>query len=306
MDWEKQVQAIKQLIVLDIELSNEQLVEYIKQGKVELVKLFLTAGINPNVKVSKGFAAVIADIIKDTPIFIDENDMPMELTDETEKNVTPLLWAAAFNQLELCRILLESGAVLYARDTYGVTALEIACAIGALELVKLLIDNGAEIGLEPLDWAVRQGHLDVVKELIAQGANIKERKKDETTVLSTAIYHRHLEIAKYLIELGLNIKDEWNCLGETLLTTAIRSWDPETVKFVIEQGADVNERDKESGKTALFSAAWIGNTETAKVLVQYGTRLDIRDNQGQTVLEYAIENKKERFVQFLKSVGAKE
>ena len=303
---DNQAEAIKKLVEMNIELSNEQFIEYIKQGKIELVRLFLTAGINPNVKVSKGFAEVIADIIKDTPIYINEYQMPMELTDENEKNVTPLLWAAAFNQLEICKILLESGADIYTRDTYGVTALVLACAIGSIDLVKLLIEYDAEVGLSPLDWVVGQGHLDVVKELIAQGANPKERKKDNTTILSTAIYHRHLEIAKYLIELGLDIHNEWNCLGETLLTTAVRSWDPEIVKFVIEQGAKVNEQDKESGKTALFSAAWLGDTETAKVLVQYGAKLDIRDNKGQTVLDYALENRKDRFIQFLKLIKTKE
>jgi ankyrin repeat protein len=306
MDSEKQFQAIQQLINMNLELSNEQFIEYIKQGNVEIVRLFLTAGINPNVKVPIGFAKVIEEIIHDLPFYINEYSMPEELTDETEKNVTPLHWAAAFNQLEICRILLESGADIYARETYKVTALDIACAIGSLELVKLLIENGAEVGLEPLDWAVRQGHLDMVKELIAHGANIRERGKDNTTVLSTTIYRSRLDIAKYLIDLGLDIHDEWNSLGETLLTTAVRSWDPETVKFVIEQGADVNERDRESGKTALFSAAWRGDTETAKVLVEYGTNLDIRDDKGQTVLDYALENKKERFVRFLKSVRAKE
>lgn len=305
MDTKDQIQAIQKLMDMNIELSNEQFIEYIKQGNIELVRLFLTAGINPNIKVSIGFAKVIGDLINDLPFYIDNNSFPMELTDDIEKNVTPLHWAAAFNQVEICRILLESGAEIDARDTYGVTALDVSCIIGSLDLVKLFIHEGVEIGLSSLEEAVYHGHLEIVKELIELGVNPKERLINNgtgTTVLSTAIFRSRRNIANYLIELGLKINEELNCLGETLLTTAVRSWRPETVKFVIEQGADVNEKDRESGKTALFSAAWLGDTETAKVLIEHGANLDIRDDKGQTVLEYAIENKKDRFAKFLKKM----
>ncbi len=99
------------------------------------------------------------------------------------RKATPLMRAAVLD-LELTRLLLDRGADVLARDTYGGTALHHAAAgTGDLNgtgtaVVALLLDRGAEIdaqesaGRTPLHEAV--GHLSVEKAalLLARGARV--------------------------------------------------------------------------------------------------------------------------------------
>jgi len=84
---------------------------------------------------------------------------------------------------------------------------------GNLEVVKELILQGANINVKskfgetPLQLASREGHLKIVKELISQGAKIDEKDKSGNTPLQFASRHGHLEIVKELISQGANYTD---------------------------------------------------------------------------------------------------
>lgn len=82
--------------------------------------------------------------------------------------VTPLHSAVAANNTSLCRLLLEHGADVNARQTGGITALQSAAHRGNVELVQLLLDQGADPslrtddGLTALDYARQDQHDDVI------------------------------------------------------------------------------------------------------------------------------------------------
>ena len=56
---------------------------------------------------------------------------------------------------------------------------------------------------QPLIWASRNGHLDIVKYLVGKGANIHA---DDDEALRLASHYGHLEVVKYLVEKGANIR----------------------------------------------------------------------------------------------------
>ena len=64
----------------------------------------------------------------------------------------------------------------------------------------------------PLHIAARKGYLDILKCLLASGANANLPGDFEDTVLHKAIWNRHLECIKYLLENGasLNAEDKYS------------------------------------------------------------------------------------------------
>jgi ankyrin repeat protein len=78
---------------------------------------------------------------------------------------------------ETVKFLIESGSDVNSQNKDGFTPLCSACRMGHLEIIRSLLQNGAEInltdfqiGLSPLYIAVLYGHLDIVKLMLSEGA----------------------------------------------------------------------------------------------------------------------------------------
>ena len=84
------------------------------------------------------------------------------------------------------------------RDNCGWTPLHEACNYGHLEVVRTLLDNGADIddpggelcgGVTPLIDAVVNGHVDVVTLLVDRGADLGARDSEVKPVyIGTSTY----------------------------------------------------------------------------------------------------------------------
>ena len=73
--------------------------------------------------------------------------------------------------------LLDQGVDVNARSRYGVTAAGFAADKGHLEVVRLLVEQGADLdvtdsfyGSRPIDFALRGGHPEVVLFLLSRGS----------------------------------------------------------------------------------------------------------------------------------------
>ena len=120
------------------------------------------------------------------------------------------LMAASYNgYLAICRLLLDKGAQLEAKNKIGGTPLHYAAVYGHIEIVHLLCDRGADIeardnnGYRPLHSAAWQGRISVVKELIEErNAEINARTGDGRTALRVANEYNKPDVAAYLISHG--------------------------------------------------------------------------------------------------------
>ena len=107
-------------------------------------------------------------------------------------------------------------------------ALTFASQEGHIDIVKYLVENGADIHARN-DWALimasENGHLDIVKYLVNEGADIHVRKD---WALRIASEKGHLDIVKYLVNEGADIhaRDDW------ALRVASRKGHVEVVKFL--------------------------------------------------------------------------
>ncbi len=111
---------------------------------------------------------------------------------------TPLMWAAASNQAEVARVLIEHGADLNAFSA-------------ELDLQGVLVDDGhgdlPDGGLTALHHAARENSLETAQVLVNMGANPNLTDPQEITPLRVAVINANLDMARVLIEGGADVND---------------------------------------------------------------------------------------------------
>ena len=111
--------------------------------------------------------------------------------------------AARKGDVAAVKAFLDKGVDVNAKTTYGATALSYACDKGHTELIKLLIARGADVNVKdtfygevPLGWALSHGNVEVAKLLLEHGAQGKER------VLMAGADAGNVEMVKVALDKG--------------------------------------------------------------------------------------------------------
>lgn len=200
-------------------------------------------------------------------------------------SMTPLMYASYLDNYEIARYLVEEkGADINAKNEYGWTALTYASDEGHLNMVKYLVDNGADIDSEALTVT---RNLEIFEYLLEKGnVDINSVGYLGMTALSlSSIEEGDLEMFKYLLKKGADVNVK-NDDGSTALMIASLYGNLEMVKYLIENGADINAKDND-GSTALIYASKWANLEEVEYLVKNGTDINIKDIEGKTALDWA-------------------
>ena len=120
-----------------------------------------------------------------------------------------LVEAVRKNRIDEVRRLIKTGVDVNARDALGDnTGLHWAAIQGHAEMARLLIDNGADLdiansaGETPLHWAAKEGQKEVLVIMIVHGANVNARTKSAWTPVRWAEAHGYKEIANILMAAG--------------------------------------------------------------------------------------------------------
>jgi ankyrin repeat protein len=111
------------------------------------------------------------------------------------------------------------------------------------------VDVCDESGMTALMWAARDGDLELMRELLRQGADPRLQSVDSNTALGFAAMHGECEAIELLLSAGANANDRAYG-GGTPLHLAVALGQSEAVQLLINHGADVNARDGR-GRTAL-------------------------------------------------------
>ncbi|XP_072516656.1 DNA-binding protein RFXANK [Salminus brasiliensis] len=100
------------------------------------------------------------------------------LNSQDERGFTPLMWAAAFGEIEMVQFLLEKGADPRSFARERESALSLASALGFADIVNILLEHEVDVdsydwnGGTPLLYAVRGNHMRCVESLLGHGADI--------------------------------------------------------------------------------------------------------------------------------------
>jgi len=203
---------------------------------------------------------------------------------------------------------LEAGADINAEIEYGLgfrgrrgTPLDLACRKGSTEVVKLLLARGAQLNPDnkrtpALFWAAGDGHKDCVEILLAHGAeiNAKSPLRGGSTALHAAAWCGHEEVVRLLLKRGADFeaKDE---AGFTPLASAKRSNHEEVAKLLLAAGASYSIHD----------AATFGDLEAVRERLLASPELrQERNPAGRTPLHCASAAGKLQVVQYLLEQGA--
>lgn len=162
--------------------------------------------------------------------------------------------------------------------------------------------DAAAVQAQPLMAAVKDGDLDRTRRLLADGAAPDERAPmsgtffDGYTPLGVAAMFGHAEIVRELLAAGADPRRVDGLMKATPGHKSGYMGHPDALRALLDdagarhdsgRGLEVDAQGPYNGFTALHDAVWHGHLQTARVLVEAGARLDLRSHAGLTPLEHA-------------------
>ena len=149
----------------------------------------------------------------------------------------------------------------------------------------------------PLMEAAREGHDQVVEELIREGAHANVKNTLQRTALYYASWNGHWNVVKRLLAAGadINVPDEW---GATPLMKAAKEGRDEIMCELIRAGASVNVVTSQglgygrlaAGSTALHFAAKNNHIKCGVLLVEAGADMTARNKDSRSPLDLASDD----------------
>ncbi|XP_026316764.1 protein phosphatase 1 regulatory subunit 16A isoform X2 [Hyposmocoma kahamanoa] len=227
-----------------------------------------------------------------------------------------LLEAAARNDIEEVRRLLQRGVTPDATNEDGLTALHQCCIDNNEAMMRLLLDFGANVNAEdsekwtPLHAAATCGNLNLVRILIQRGANLlavngdgnmpydiceEERTLDaiESEMAARGVTQRLIDDTRAatemkmlmdvadLVKAGMDLDEPRDSQGATLLHVASANGYTKVVEFLLENRASTDVVDHDMWQPVHAAACW-GHLEVLELLVHHGADLNVRNKHDET------------------------
>ncbi len=158
-------------------------------------------------------------------------DTGFDVNARDSRQWTPLMVAAFSGREALALELIRLGASLHAQDADGYTPLHWSALNGYVAVVELLLRRGADVdalslaGITPLLQASARGHAAVVELLLRHKARVNIVAADGSTALLKAVANGHWRIIRLLLDAGASTQAKMQG-GATLAEIAARSRDP--------------------------------------------------------------------------------
>jgi ankyrin repeat protein len=258
------------------------------EGHADVVRTLIKHGANVKAASKSGFTPLVFAAVK--------NDLPSVqalLAAGADANYAlpdgskVLTVAASWHSTSVATALLDGGADPNAADRAGNTLLHTAAQLGDVDLVKALIAKGSNPNARtartsgdgggrgggfirplageqtPLMLAARAGRTDVMKALIAAGADAKLKAQDGTTLLMSAVGSARVEAVRLAWEYDQDVRAVTTG-GATLMHASVTG---------TANGATQEAQDRVC--------------EVIRFLADKGTPLDERNAQGRTPIDLA-------------------
>ncbi len=226
-----------------------------------------------------------------------------------DANDTPLIISARHGHTAVVKLLVDKRVDVDDRNNSGTTALPAACENGHTEAVRLLLAAGAKVnvkdcrGLCPLAVACKNGHLPVAELLIANDADLRARTNQGKTVLGLAAAEGRVQVVKYLLEIG----SDPNCrdlAGRTALIDAARNGHGKVVKLLLENRAGISMKSGGHPEKQLMLAVLRDNLSGVRQLIVRGANANAQEASCETPLTLAAGLVNHRVMKYLLSHGA--
>ncbi len=286
-------------------------------GRATMLAGLLAAGADPNATDPTGettlMTAAKVGVLDAVRLLLDRGatvDAPEEAFQQTA-----LMFAVRENHLEVARLLVARGAQVNTKTRVGATPNWVlpnsvpgfGHGVGIVRGGLPARGSRGPIpgGLSPLQYAARDGRVEIARLLLDSGADINLVEANGITPLLTAIVNNRIDVARLLLERGADISTaDW--YGRTPLWAAVetRNMDVDNASFensidrapllelitaLLAKGADPNVRMKEvppirraflrvtgdlswvdmTGQTPFLRAALAGDVTVMRLLLQH-------------------------------------
>ena len=216
---------------------------------------------------------------------------------------TPLHWAAAKGYEDVIEVLLDNGANIKAVNTSRRGVLQEALRSRSDGAAKLLIARGAPIdhrddeGWQPLHQAANKGRLEIIKLLVAKGAELDALTGDSniwgnqsfihTTPSLLAAVAGHTASMQYLLSRGADMYHEHGA-SKGAIHAASHLGHFEQVRTLLDAGIEIETRDSRWDETPLLKAASTGRANIALLLLKRGADPHATTLMGRDVLKHCM------------------
>ncbi|XP_026803030.3 putative palmitoyltransferase ZDHHC13 [Pangasianodon hypophthalmus] len=225
---------------------------------------------------------------------LDTTQQPKKYTHTDDSSSWDIVKATQFGAFDRCKELVEAGYDVRQPDKENVTLLHWAAINNRADLIKYYISKGAvvdqlggDLNSTPLHWAIRQGHLQMVIQLMRYGADPSLVDGEGYGGLHLAVLFQHMPIAAYLIAKGQEV-DAPDANGQTsLMLAAQKIIGPEPTNFLLRCNASVNAVDKVNRNSPLHCAVLAGNVDAAHILLDSGASVELQNASGHTPIDLA-------------------
>lgn len=202
--------------------------------------------------------------------------------------------------------------LLSKQNLEGETALYVAAENGHAHVVAEFVKHSdlqtasipANNGFDPFHVAAKQGHLEILRELVSCFPNlVMTTDTSNCTALHTAAAQGHVDVVNLLLDADSNLAKIARNNGKTVLHTAARMGHLEVAKSVLSKDPSIGFRTDKKGQTALHMAVKGQNTDIVVELIKPDpTVLGLEDNKGNTALHIATRKGRTQIVHCLLSV----
>ncbi|CAH2232372.1 jg15310 [Pararge aegeria aegeria] len=192
----------------------------------------------------------------------------------------------------------------------GCSALQRAAADGHVEVVRVLLEQGADPNKQDLvhgntaaHEAAWKGYSRTVATL-AKGCDLRARNAAGFAPLHLATQNGHNQSAREILLAGAP-PDLQNNYGDTSLHTAARYGHAGVTRILISAQCRVSEQNK-NGDTALHIAAAMGRRKLTRILLEAGCDKSLKNHQGEAARDIASRKGLEEIINILNTPVAKQ
>ncbi len=257
-------------------------------GHIEIVQLLLTHIIDrEDSNISKQFALSKAAAGGHYAVceLLLNHGASLNIPDEN----MPLHIAAEMGRTEICKLFIQHGADIDQKNITGLPPLYFAARHNRIDACKLLLSLGADFSyFDPIfgsifSLVIANRNIEIINDLLERGAKVNA-PPGEITPLMEAASTGNPEIVKILLAKGAEINSVIP-EGITALSAACRSGSLDTVKLLLNNGADPNGDDRDP---PFVNAAECGSPSIIQLLINSGAIVFSDDNIGYQSLRAAV------------------